>query len=431
MTMRRKANLSVILLAILFVVMVWCNYRFAHTWWITFLLYTTEAGLIGALADWFAITVLFRHPFGLKSFPHTAIIPRNRDKLVDGIVVLVEKQLLSKDLLYSKLENINFVKLLLQLGDQPAMRQQWGNKLWDWMLQLATAERLGSLAKWTNTTAQNKLKAMEPAPLLGKALHYALEQGTIDRIIRLIIPVLAKKLEEPEIRLEIYQMLEREKQKISEQGSGLKRWFKQQLIRFAEETDAVNLQVAATVLHRDAVQFVHRLQDDEHEVRQLLDRMLQQLSVELQSSTDLEQTIRQWMEQLLEKLSFEPIVLAMLTDIKEAMGANNIAMRRWLQHWITIGWRHFRSNQSLQQQLQQYIKQLLVTIIESEHAQIGQIVRSTLDEFTEDKLVHFIESKVEVDLQRIRLNGALIGSAAGALIYIFLHTVYAPLLGML
>src|SRR5205823_1135228 len=81
-----------------------------------------EASLVGGLADWFAVRALFAHPFGIP-FPHTAIIPNNRKRIVSEIRTLVQEQWLPPSLLKGKVEAFDFIKDGL-LPVLPALKQR-------------------------------------------------------------------------------------------------------------------------------------------------------------------------------------------------------------------------------------------------------------------------------------------------------------------
>lgn len=110
---------------------------------------------------------------------------------------------------------------------------------------------------------------------------------------------------------------------------------------------------------------------------------------------------------------------------------NQSDIKQLINRFIESYWEWFKSNQETKDWLEHYAQKFIYKIIESEHAIIGRIVRKTLDSFTEQRLVYFIESKVETDLQRIRINGAYIGAAIGAAFYMILYGVYEQLLNLL
>ena len=93
---------AMLLLAVVGSIIAW-PYRGGFTGGLIFA--ACEASLVGALADWFAVVALFRHPLGLKFIPHTAIIPNNRGRIIEGIVKIVEKDWLSLDFIQSKLHD--------------------------------------------------------------------------------------------------------------------------------------------------------------------------------------------------------------------------------------------------------------------------------------------------------------------------------------
>ena len=63
-----------------------------------------EAAMVGAIADWFAVTALFHHPFGLRFIPHTAVIPRNRERIAAGIAQFIEQNFLSVEAVVSRIQ---------------------------------------------------------------------------------------------------------------------------------------------------------------------------------------------------------------------------------------------------------------------------------------------------------------------------------------
>ena len=72
-----------------------------------------EAGLVGGLADWFAVTALFRHPLRIP-IPHTALLPKNRDKMTKAITTMVETELLNQESIRSKIKQIRITDIVLQ-----------------------------------------------------------------------------------------------------------------------------------------------------------------------------------------------------------------------------------------------------------------------------------------------------------------------------
>ncbi|GKU78206.1 DUF445 domain-containing protein [Paenibacillus sp. L3-i20] len=442
MTMKRKANLSLLLLAILFVVAAVALYFYPGKWWSHMLLYTAEAGLVGALADLFAVTVLFRHPFGQKWVPHTAIIPRNRDKLVEGVVQMVEEQLLGKGMLKEKLNEINIVEAIIGWVDKAPGDRMIASKAWELLVNWLRGMNIPKLSEQLDQHARAGLRELNLSPYTGKALRWLLNYGDLQKWLSFLIEYASQRASSEETKTAIRTMLAKEKDKFVNEGGSIARWFKQKIVELAESANAINIDEATETLFRDMQTFINDLRDPKHELRLLIEEKLHELADQLEKNDDLSAAIHKWKLELLEQMSLQPSIQALLGTIKDMLlPEGNLKyvvieerslqmddIKDWVIGLINSFWESFKSDESTKTQLEGYLKMFIAQIIEQEHALIGKIVRKTLDGFTEERLVHFIESKVETDLQRIRVNGAFIGAAVGAILYLFLHGVYAPFL---
>ncbi|CAM4246102.1 DUF445 domain-containing protein [Paenibacillus alkaliterrae] len=441
MAMRKKANRSLILLAVLFVGAACCVYVFPDQWWARMLLYTSEAGLVGALADLFAVTVLFRHPFGWKWIPHTAIIPKNRDKLIEGVASMVEQQLLSKDLLKEKVKQISLVEIAIAWIDRrPAgvMAEQG----WTLLSGMLAKLDLKGLSIVVDEQARKGVSKMNLSPYAGKALRWVLDKGDFQSWLSQIVEYAAGRAAGEETKLVIREMLAREKDKFVNQGGVFSKWLKKMAVEIAESTNALNLDDASNALYDDLQKLINELRNPKHELRVLLETMVYQLADNLQNREDVSAAINEWRDEMLGKISLLPSIEAVLGQFRHLLTqdsgmqlaaadkhtVNQADIKQLINRFIESYWEWFKSNEETKSWLEQYAQRFVHTIIETEHAVIGLIVRKTLDSFTEQRLVHFIESKVETDLQRIRLNGAYIGAALGAAFYIVLYGIYEPLL---
>lgn len=444
MAMRKKANRSLFLLAVLFVCAAFCLYAFQGQWWTRMLIYTAEAGLVGALADLFAVTVLFRHPFGWRWIPHTAIIPKNRDKLIEGVANMVEQQLLSKDLLMEKVKQISLVEIAIAWIDRRpgGMLAEQGWKLVSGLLAKLDIQ---GLSIKLDEQARKSLGKVNLSPYAGKALKWVMDQGNFQSWLGLMVEFAAARAANEQTKLVIREMLGKEKEKFVNQGSIFSKWLKKMAVEIAESTNSLNLDEAAEVLYEDLQTLINDLRNPEHELRVLLQDMVYQLADNLQHREDVTAAVNEWRDEMLEKISLLPSIEALLGNLRQLLikepgmqlavqekhSVNQADIKQLINPIIASYWEWFKANEETKGWLEQYAQQFIHKMIETEHAVIGVIVRRTLDSFTEQKLVQFIESKVETDLQRIRLNGAYIGSALGAAFYLLLYGVYEPLLSLL
>jgi len=432
MSMRQKANYSLLLLAILFLAAVMLQVQNGVTWWSKALIFITEAGLVGALADWFAVTALFRHPLGIKWLPHTAIVPRNREKLIDGVVYLVQEQLLSKKLVEEQLQRVKLIDIIIKFTDQQKDNANVGEFISRLLQQFIDQVQTKNIALKLENQLIDQLSGKSVATYASRGLKLVVEKRYEHFVIEKLLHIAKEKVEQPATKEFIRQLLEDEKNKMMGKNGG--GWLAKALFHIAEFADAVNLDEAAEVLYKDLLQLLTDLHDPDHELRVLLREQLNILAEELEQSELMGETLAKWSEELMGQLSLTSTIQQWLDHMKAELVKTDLqsAANKWLHIWIKrlfkTFWMWFKSDEQSKQQVEQVLQHFVTHIIRTEYEVIGKIVRSTLDTFTEDKLVEFIESKVDVDLQRIRVNGAFIGAAVGAILYGFLYLVYEPIL---
>ncbi|GGA41303.1 DUF445 domain-containing protein [Paenibacillus physcomitrellae] len=442
MMMRRKANLSLLLLALLFAAALACLYLFPEHGWPQFLLYVAEAGLVGALADLFAITALFRHPLGLNILPHTAIIPKNRDKLVDGVVVMVEEQLLSKPVLKEKVQQYHLIDLAVSMVERGGSQKMLAEQIWSLVLAFAKQANVQGLAVKLDEQLRSSLQAADLSPYAGRGLRWLLDHTQFQSLLTQLVDLAAERLAHDGVKQQIKELLSKEKEQLLNTGGTFTKWLKKSLLEIAESSNAFNLDDAAEVLYDDLRRFLVELRSPEHELRKLTTEMLYKLASELEKREELSDTLNVWKNELLDKISLLPSLTALLTHVRDRLlseqplvtaasaggGISSDQIKQFMTRFVLGYWDWFKDDRELKDWLEGYVQQFVRNMIDTEHALVGQIVRTTLNDFTEERLTEFIESKVDTDLQRIRLNGALVGAALGAAFYLLLNGVYKPLL---
>ncbi|UVI31374.1 DUF445 domain-containing protein [Paenibacillus spongiae] len=441
MTHKRRADLILLAVALCFIGSSITLYLYPEVWWTRLLFYMTEAGVVGGLADWYAVTALFRHPLGIPG-KHTAIIPRNRVKLIDGVVTMVETQLLPPERLKEKLEEASIMNTVIEWLDDRFPRGALAQQGWKWVASLLKQLDFSKTSRDWDEQLKQLLKRKDITPYAGKALQAVLDHGNIHLWLDRLVDQIALRADTPATKDFILQLLRNEHEKQLNQGSAITRFLKKAASIFAEESDALNLDDAAEVLYRDLVQLVNDLRSHDHELRILLIDMLRRLAEDLGQRPDLSATVESWKLEVLERVSFTPSIEALLASLNklpeevqedgtfgtETVSSGLAGLREWVGGFIEDYWEQFKQDESKKAWIERYIKLFLNKVIDTEHRLIGQIVRDTLDAFTEKRLIAFIEDKVGEDLSRIRINGSLVGAGIGALLYGLLHGIYEPIL---
>src|ERR1700675_2245897 len=134
-------------------------YHLGPVTWLTLAAAAFEAALVGGLADWFAVTALFRHPLGLP-IPHTAIIPARRQKIVEGIVSMIEDEWLSPEVIGARLDRFAPSTLVVDWLRDRTHVQRLGEPLRDLLRALARMLTEPEVAEFVDRTIQDQLREL-------------------------------------------------------------------------------------------------------------------------------------------------------------------------------------------------------------------------------------------------------------------------------
>ncbi|MFB9324888.1 DUF445 family protein [Paenibacillus aurantiacus] len=457
MSNKRIANVVLAVVALVFLAAAWLRHSYPDTWWSSLLFYMAEAGLVGGLADWYAVTALFRHPLGIKG-KHTAIVPRNRDKLIDGVVRMVETQLLPPETLKLKLAQAPLADIAIGWIDRRFPGEELARAGWRLLGGLLSRMDFTRISAGWDERLKELLRRTDLTPYAGRSIRWLLAHEDIHLLLDRLVSEAEKAAAAPETKDAIFRILEEEKDKQLNEGGGFMQFLKKAAFIFAEESDALNLKDAAEAIHADLLLFLADLKRHDHELRLLLLRMLGEVADQLDAESSLSETLENWKNDVLARLSFAPSIegilqtfrrlldeeLASLPQTSEGMTREDgeedaralalaqqpamTALREWTERFVSDYWAAFKRDAAKKAWVDGFIKSLLGKLVDAEHRVIGQVVRETLNTFTKQRLIAFIEDKVGEDLNRIRINGSLVGAGLGALLYLLLHGVYDPLL---
>ncbi len=449
---RQKADKVLAFAALLFLAAVAVRWLYRDAVWSQALFHMAEAALVGGVADWFAVTALFRRPLGITF--HTAIIPRNREKIVNAVSYMVQEEFLSRQSLQRHLRNIRLVSLLIRWmdsgGKQTVLRLL--TRAVDAWLQTADRQQLaGFLAR----TVQDRLKRVQLhqyAPLAG---DWLLRTGKVDRLFDLALAEARQFAAKDSLRQDIYRFL----QQTARQAAGESTWGRL-LGSFLQTFDFINLDEAADALHLRLNTGLKELEQPEHPLRLWLNERLLQSLRELEANPEWQQTLDQWKCGVIERVPFEDLLQPLLDRIlgsliqaaekgrdarqpEEARADSTFAgygkcapaglttqiglsRQPALLRFADRYWEAFCQDTRLQEWLERHLQDAAAEVVLSEHRVIGELVEQALRALSDRELNAFIESKVGEDLAWIRINGSVVGAVAGLAVFLFAHYLYLP-----
>jgi uncharacterized membrane-anchored protein YjiN (DUF445 family) len=359
-----------------------------------------EAAMVGGLADWFAVTALFRHPLGLP-IPHTAIIPRNKDRIGDTLASFLKSNFLIPNVVARRMQRVDVAgaagRFLANPSESEGRTRETASRIVADLMEALDPERLGGMIKGV---IDSRLRNADLAPILGQALQAAIAK---DRHLPLI----------------------------------------EGMIRWAGRTLEGNEHLIREMVHERAGSILRWTGLDETLANKIIDGLLKLLD---DMSIDAGHPVRMKAEdalvRLAEDLQFDPVMQRRVAEWRDEV-LDNEAMRRWLDGlWergraallraardprSAMGGKFGETLRQLGETLQQDPR-LRVTINRfTRRAAVGfsarygesivKLVSDTVRGWDARTITTRLEDAVGRDLQYIRVNGTIVGGLVGLTIH--------------
>ena len=378
-----------------------------------------EAGTIGGVADWFAVTALFREVRIPLIRRHTNIIVKNRARIVDGIADMVQNRWLSPTVIEEHLGRFSASRALLEYLGDGSRREKLLVVLRDLLGKIVEGLDGPEIAGFLSRTLQDQVKGIDLAGPLGAWMEQAIARRDHDAVWDLLLASLTRSLGDPEIEA-LFRRLSRQALDAYKEG-GLHR---KVVLNIAEAVDLLDDQTVARALLDNLSVFVREAKGNPgHPIRQNLDAMLLDFARAL-SSGDPEavSTVNTLRARLVENADAVEVIRKVLGQFRATALAQldrpdsdlTSLMRRFLDERLS----KFARDANAQEKLDAWVRETAVELVQKRHAYIGDMVRGSLEKLRDIDLAAQIESKVGSDLQYIRLNGAVVGALVGAVLAI-------------
>lgn len=356
-----------------------------------------EAAMVGALADWFAVTALFRHPLGIP-IPHTAIIPANKDRLADAMAGFLRVYFLKPQVVLRRLRPVNFAAYLgaflidPQRGGKARLRQGTAGLLGDILHSLA-GEQLGTMVKGL---LRGQLEKLDLAPLLGQLLAGAIAEGRHRPLMESMLRWAGMTLEDNEALL---------RKMIHDKANTILRW------TGLDETLASGILDGLYKLLAECVV------DPDHPLRARMEQALTQLADDLLHDPVMQAKVAGMKDEVLANpamaswfdalwLRARQTLLAMAENPDGALSGGFGASLAELGQSLT-------QDAHLQFMVNRHARRFLAGIATRYGTSIVSLVSDTVKRWDARTITARMESAVGRDLQFIRINGTVVGGLVG------------------
>jgi uncharacterized membrane-anchored protein YjiN (DUF445 family) len=395
--MKLTATGLLLFVALVYVLAKWAGNSGAGAW-TGYVAAAAEAGMVGALADWFAVTALFRRPMGLP-IPHTAIIPTKKDQLGVSLGEFVGENFLSQDVVRQRLRAVGIGS---RLGTWLA-RPEHADRVTD---ELATALR-GALAVLRDSDVQavvgeainRRADAQEIAPGIGKTLEKVVADGGHRRVVDLIC-----------VRAHDWLVLHNDQVMDAVQG-GAPGWTP----RFVDKR-------VGERVYKELLRFVTEMRDmPAHPARGALDRFLTDFASDLQSDTDTRARVENLKREVLGRGEVQDLIASAWSSVRQMIVSAAEDERSELRlrvraSLLSLGAR-MATDAKLQAKVDGWVEGAAVYVVTTYRDEITSLITDTVAGWDAEHTSKKIEAHIGRDLQFIRINGTVVGSLAGLLIF--------------
>jgi uncharacterized membrane-anchored protein YjiN (DUF445 family) len=354
--------------------------------------------MIGGLADWFAVTALFRRPLGIRSGKviRTEIIPQNRERIFAALADMVQYELLSQDVLRRKLSAWDFSGVLIRILGKQEVKLSVGPLLTNLAEDIVRHMEQGEFTRIIQGLLQENLGSMNLSQTLAEVVEFSLDHGDVDQVLTVICRAINEYMEQPEVKVALMNMMEAALTRYSENNPTRK-----MVVKF--------LPAPSVLAHGLQEKVKTALQDGT--VERLLKDSLLRFVLELKTKSSLQESLNRFFLNILNKSAENPAVKKKIPSVIEHFMGD--LLNNWDEYLGIL-----ERSRSLRLKVDERVKLILEKQIGFHHNAIGRMVHEGLDPLTDDKLVELIEDKAGDDLQMIRINGSVVGGLAGMLIYV-------------
>jgi len=368
--------------------------------WLGYAKSFAEAAMVGGLADWFAVTALFRHPLGLP-IPHTAIIPRNKDRIGEALANFINENFLIPSVVARRMRNIDIAGAAGRFLRTPAAEgtriRQGASRLIADIFEGLDDERLGGIVK---SAAAARLKKTQVAPLLGHALASAINEDRHVPMLEAAIRWMARALDANE-------------ELIREMVHKKANW----VLKLA----GLDAKLADAILDGLRKLTAEMSTDPAHPVRVKAEEALAQLANDLQTNAGTRARVESMKEQLVDNRSIALWIDTLWQKGREAVirAARNpdAALAGRLGEVLKSMGTSLEQDHRIRSAINQFARRAAAGMAQSYGSSIVKLVSETIRGWDARTVTARLEAAVGRDLQYIRINGTLVGGLVGLAIH--------------
>ena len=371
-----------------------------------------EAAMIGALADWFAVVALFKHPLGLP-IPHTAIIPRNKVRIAENLAVFVRDKFLATDTLLEKIRHFDPAQKIASWLSVKANSEILTDKILSMLingLDFIDDERVQAALR---NAIQNNAQQLDLGKTLGNLLGILTQDKRHQLLLNEVLKKLAVGLDDPETQKTLAAMIL--------EVAGREYPSLLQMLGMVANTDEFSLKIANSLV-ASINTWLHDIADDpNHSRRKQFDDVVEEFLERMKNDPALHQKINAWKDLLLASPEATQYINGLWSQLKQWLRDDIVKDNSSLREKIIDGTAQMGAwlmeNPNLRDSINDHMADAARSLAIDLRETIAHHIANTVKQWEDSELVRELEMSVGSDLQYIRINGTVVGGLIGIVLH--------------
>ncbi len=368
----------------------------------------SEAAMVGALADWFAVTALFKHPLGLP-IPHTAIIAHRKDEIAESMARFVAENFLQAEVLEARLRSRDLAAIIINWLQPAKNRQQIvasALSFWRWLMSAVGEQRVRDfIARLMQRQSAN----LDISKIAGQALEVLTINGRHQEIFTQALRFAIVALHENEDRIHI---------RVQHESP----WW---MPGFVDD------KIVGQLLQRIETLLFEMALDPEHALRRRFDLQLEQLTKDLQTLPEYQQLGEKIKNDFMENTSIQDYLLQLWNDLSARLQTAETnpdsKIYKRLDQWLQNLLHELEDDQAMRDLINEWLGAAIVRIVSENRESISGLISDTVQSWDPTTTSQRVELAIGRDLQFIRINGTLVGGLVGVIL-LSLHYLFEKLI---
>ncbi|PED28739.1 DUF445 domain-containing protein [Bacillus cereus] len=366
-----------------------------------------EAGLVGGLADWFAVTALFRHPMGIP-IPHTALLPKNRKRVTKGLINTLENEWLTKESITNKVKEMQLAQMILQIAEREMQSDAVKKGIVTIAEKAIVSIDTEKLAVIIEKELKTYLHTINTSNILQVLVDQLVVQEYDEKTLDYILVKVKEWTAQDEARYQLGSLGMKAMENIKVDG----------FLQFTLKSfmNIVDEDKIGGILQKFIISNINSLQDADNSTRQLILSKIRQEIINVKENEALLQELENWKEKWIANWDATDKIKEMLEQVQQRAVAfvnNEEFADKYVIPFLQKQMNKIKEDEQTVQKIEDWLQKQVVSLVEKNHSKIGKLVQENLDKLDDKTLIEMIENNVGKDLQWIRVNGAVCGFMIG------------------